>query len=222
MEKKYVLGFCPVGNGASIHPFHKFFELKQDIFKGISGVDAVVFWGGADIHPSLYNQNASKTSQAGDKPSHRDIFEWNAMKWCVANNIPMIGVCRGAQMLCAFAGGKLVQHSTGHNSGPHSMTTNDYRSMSTTSCHHQMMYPFDIEHEMLASASVKLSDRYYDGDDEDIKMDGFVEPEVVWFPKIKGLAIQGHPEWADVNSDFAKYCNELVGKYILQIEEVEC
>ena len=214
--KKLTLGFCPIGNGISIAPFDDVFAESQDISYSLKGVDAVVFWGGQDIHPSLYGAPASRRSQAYDKPSQRDVFEWRAMKWCILNKIPMIGVCRGAQMLCAAAGGYLVQHVIGHNSGGHSIITSDGVVFNTTSAHHQMMYPFDVNHVMLAHSSMKLSNTYMDGMDKEINMEGKPEPEVVWFPDIRGLAIQGHPEWVKPDSDFAKYCNDMVREYVLE------
>ena len=218
--KKLTLGYCPVGNGNSIAPFDDVFANKQDISTSIDGVDAVIFWGGSDIHPSLYGESISIKSQAGQIPSHRDIFEWRAMKYCIVNSIPMIGICRGAQMLCAAAGGRLIQHATGHTYGGHSIITKEGVMMQTTSAHHQMMYPFDVAHEILANSTMTLSNTYLDGDDNEINMEGKKEVEVCWFPDIKGLAIQGHPEWAKPDSEFAIYCNDLVREYLLNLVDI--
>jgi anthranilate/para-aminobenzoate synthase component II len=217
--KKLILGYCPVGHGNS--PFDDVFDLKQDVSKhGFDGVDAVVFWGGTDIHPSLFKHSTSARSQAGEQPSHRDMFEWAAMKYCKANRIPMIGVCRGAQMLCAAAGGWLIQHMHGHNCGQHPMITSDGVVMNTTSAHHQLMYPYDVNHVVLATSTERLSNLYLDGTDSDVDMKGKPEIEVCWFPDIRGLAIQGHPEWVANESDFALYCNDLIREYILELVDI--
>jgi len=224
--KKLVLGYCPQGNGTSIAPFDRVFGAKQDISKSIEGVDAVVFWGGTDIHPSLYKEKPHKRSQClFSTPSSRDIFEWNAMKYCLTNNIPMIGVCRGAQMLCAFAGGRLIQDCDGHvggSGGGHPITVLNgpigTKNIYATSCHHQMMYPFDVPHEMLGWSSVHQSSRYENAEGL-VNMDGKVEPEIVYFPDIKGFAIQGHPEWAE-NTPFADHCNKLINELFFQTIEV--
>lgn len=212
------LGYCPIGNGSSIAPFDDIFSHKQDVSVSLEGVDAVVFWGGTDIHPSLYKQKAHSKSQVRgvDKPSDRDIFEWGVMKYCKLNDIPMIGVCRGAQLMCAFAGGKLIQHVDGHHNY-HDIITNDGVIVNTTSCHHQMMYPFDVPHVMLASSKICESSIYEGEDDEQLlTMFARDEPEVVYFPKINGLAIQGHPEWVGNDDEFAVYCNELVLEYLFK------
>lgn len=218
--KKLTLGYCPVADGPSC--FDDVFALRQDVSKvGFEGVDAVVFWGGQDIHPSLYHHSASRRNQAGPAPSARDTFEWRAMKYCIVNKIPMIGVCRGAQMMCAAAGGWLIQHTHGHGYGNHSIITHDGVLLTTTSCHHQMMYPYDVNCTILATTTHHLSDTYIDGTDSEINMAGKPEVEVCWFPDIKGLAIQGHPEWVKNDSDFGLYCADMVREYVLELVDVE-
>jgi len=204
------LAYCPIGNGAETAPFDRIFTSSVDASESLENVDAVVFWGGTDIHPSLYGQGLHLQSQARySGPSERDKFEWKLMKWCKVNNVPMIGVCRGAQMMCAFAGGKLIQHIQGHGI-THQIVTDTGELMNTTSAHHQMMYPWDVPHELLAWTPHKRSHSYEDGTGMDVKeAHNYPEPEIVYFPEINGLAIQGHPEWA-TSSRFADYCNELI------------
>lgn len=211
--KDLVLGYSPYGNGNSIFPFDDVFSHKQDILhQGIEGIDALVLWGGTDIHPSYYGETHHSRSQAFMNPPSRDVLEWKAMVYCKLHNIPMIGVCRGAQFMCAFAGGKLIQDVTGHaQGGSHDVITNDGQVFSTTSAHHQMMYPFDVPHEMLAWSKTKRSAHYQNGDDAPIaSMFDKVEPEVVFFPKIRALCIQGHPEWMTKKDPLVGWFNELI------------
>lgn len=207
-----VLGYSPLGNGHSIFPFDAIFDRAQNIEKSIEGVDAVVFWGGTDIHPSLYSEPPHRTNQVRTMrhPSARDEFEKRAMLYCKAKNIPIIGICRGAQLMCALAGGSLVQDCDGHH-GNHMMTTEEGETIETTSCHHQMMVLEKVPHRLLAWSSQKRSKHYKDGYDTEIAyMKHAREPEVVYFPTMHGLAIQGHPEWADKSSRFVQYVNELI------------
>lgn len=223
MAKTLVLGFCP-GGGGDIFPFDEVFDKGQDVSKSIEGVSAVVFWGGTDIHSSFYAEPQHKTNQQqGPLPMARDVFEKRAMLYCIANKIPIIGVCRGAQLMCAMAGGSVIQDVTGHvGNGSHSIVTYTGEIINTTSCHHQMMYPFDVEHEMLAWTSGKLSKHYKNGWDVDMKeMVGRVEPEIVYFPKIQGLAIQGHPEWMGQKSRLVQFCNEQIIDKLLNNQTLE-
>lgn len=116
----------------------------------------------------------------------------------------IVGICRGAQLGCALSGGILVQHTTGHGHS-HRITTIDGETFIASSLHHQMMYPFDVEHKLLAWSTRPQSEEYRGiSEDEwkkwprkvydELKSEDIIEPEIVWFPKTKCLAIQGHPE----------------------------
>jgi gamma-glutamyl-gamma-aminobutyrate hydrolase PuuD len=215
--KNLTLGYCPMGGLTSAKPIDKHFKHLQDVSKSLERVDCVVFWGGTDVHPGLYGGKPGKFSGVKHllKPTERDIFEWRTMLYCKANSIPMIGVCRGAQLMCAFAGGSIIQHTNGHNHN-HTIRTKEGKILNVTSSHHQMMYPFDVEHEMLAWSTEKQSSFFLNSDDKAIpQMENHVEPEVVYFPKIKGLAIQGHPEWMDETEPLVEWFNGLIKEYLL-------
>ena len=180
--------------------------------------DALVIWGGSDISPSLYNDTVADLCGASSELSGRDRAEATACKQAISQGIPIIGVCRGAQLACALAGGRLIQHVDSHAGGVHSIDTYDDKQVKSSSVHHQMMYPFDVDHKMIAWSTENRSKRYIIGTNEnDPEMEGKVEPEIVWFPKIKALAIQGHPEFHS-NPDrdpFVQYCLGLVRNFCL-------
>jgi anthranilate/para-aminobenzoate synthase component II len=218
--KILTLGHVGMGTG-DVEPFDQRYNagmlVSPKAIQEGAPIDALVIWGGEDISPSIYNSAVSKRTYAPAVPSRRDRVEMDACMAAIDRGIPLIGVCRGAQLVCALAGGRLIQHVNGHGGG-HMMETKDGETIRTTSVHHQMMYPFDVEHELLAWAAPSRSDVYIIGNDEtDPEMEGKPEPEVVWFPKIKALAIQGHPEFVS-NPDtdpFVQYCMRMVDKYIL-------
>lgn len=216
-KTKRKLGYLDCYVGKNIYPFDEIFDKGVDVIKeGFDGVSAILLWGGTDIHPSFYGESAHPSSQVANqtKPSQRDVNEWKAMVYAKAHGIPIIGVCRGAQFLCAFAGGRLIQNVSGHNCGHHPVICSDGEKYSTTSAHHQMMYPFNVEHEMLAWSDTPKSS-YYDASPKApmFDMKDKVEPEVVYFPQVRGFAIQGHPEWMQVESPFVKWCMENIQKH---------
>lgn len=171
--------------------------------------DILIVHGGEDIHPSLYNKAVSRyTGVSGDNPSQRDRIEWALMQEAVKMGVPIIGICRGAQMLCALAGGFLVQHVHNHG-GRHMVVTKDDHSFLTNSIHHQMMYPFDVEHELVSWVPEKLSDVHYDVDQQ-IELP--LEPEFVFFPQQKGFAIQWHPEMMADNTPANQYVIKFINE----------
>jgi gamma-glutamyl-gamma-aminobutyrate hydrolase PuuD len=118
--------------------------------------------------------------------------------------LPIIGVCRGAQMLCALAGGILFQH-VNHHGGRHVVKTFDDREILVNSLHHQMMCPTGTNHELIAWMPQKLSDVYVDEDRLVPSEEVVVEPEFVYFPDIKGFAIQWHPEMMQMDAEANQY-----------------
>ena len=210
-----VIGYSPWGHiSGNITPFESVFTHKKDITQGIEGIDCLLLWGGTDIHPSYYKQSHSRQSYAPAEPTERDRVEWKAMLYCKAHDIPIIGVCRGAQYLCAFAGGSLVQHVEKHGYD-HLIATSDGRSVWTTSSHHQMMNPYSVPHDLLAWTFNPQNKVYHGEDDKQIAvMESNHEPEIVFFPEVRGLAIQGHPEYGTATQPFRDLCVEYVKTYL--------
>lgn len=181
----------------------------------VGGQKVLIVWGGEDISPSIYNQIPSKYTSATKFPSKRDQFEISLCKEAISKNIPIIGICRGAQLMCALSGGTLIQHVDNHVC-IHPIETNRGEILETTSLHHQMMNPFKIQHELLAWSSPNLSDVYIgekNGLVENAYEAGFKEPEIAWFPQTKSLCIQGHPEFDTEDTPFIKYVQELIEQF---------
>lgn len=206
------------------HPFDKFYptatlECVLDP-KQLEVINSLlIVWGGADIHPSLYDR-PTNGSHVGQVPSVRDVVEWNLMVQAKQLGIPIIGVCRGAQMLCALQGGRLVQDVTGHSGAPHPIQ--DVQSgdtVTTSSVHHQMMYPFDRDGNQLpgeiVAVSKPISHHYMDLNDIEkeklLSLSG--EPEIYYF-KDGGIGIQGHPEYMSENYPFNKYVKRIIDTYV--------
>lgn len=153
--------------------------------------DIIVFSGGADINPALYGCAKHSSTYYNEI---RDKLEVSCFKHLKPHQI-VIGICRGAQLITALNGGKLIQNVTGHCSGPHYITNGDLK-FKIESIHHQMMYPFDMsksDYDILFWSSKKQS-TVYEGDGIETPP---CEPEVILYHKEglpKCLAIQGHPE----------------------------
>lgn len=203
------LAISPWGNGVwgnlQCQPFNALFKSTHNPFvfntaadlTALGMADALLLWGGEDIHPSLYGAAKHPKSEARElAPSARDKLEWMLIREAVEKKIPIIGVCRGAQMMCAAAGGRLFQHVSDHQGG-HNVTTYDGKVFYASASHHQMMDLDGTEYELLAWANRAA---VIEGEVGGVNLEpdlwaGFLEPEVVFFPEIKGIAIQPHPEW---------------------------
>ncbi|HLG76673.1 MAG TPA: gamma-glutamyl-gamma-aminobutyrate hydrolase family protein, partial [Ktedonobacteraceae bacterium] len=70
-------------------------------------LDGILFSGGIDMHPSLYGE--SKCAQADEPDTRLDEFEVAVANWALQEDIPILGVCRGMQLLNVVLGGSLYQ-----------------------------------------------------------------------------------------------------------------
>ncbi len=70
-------------------------------------LDGLILQGGSDVSPSTYGEKALKPEWNGDEV--RDRYEIELAKEFLACNKPVLGICRGAQLLNVLFGGTLYQ-----------------------------------------------------------------------------------------------------------------
>ncbi len=70
-------------------------------------LDGLVLQGGSDVAPESYGEKALKPEWGGDRV--RDIYEQALFKEFHALGKPVLGVCRGLQLLNVALGGTLIQ-----------------------------------------------------------------------------------------------------------------
>ncbi len=82
-----------------------------DIAEALAGVQAVVFLGGGDISSTLFAEPQPWHGIADDSPANatRDVSEYLTMAYCLDHDIPVLGLCRGMQMLAVVSGAPLIQ-----------------------------------------------------------------------------------------------------------------
>ena len=78
----------------------------------VAGLDGLVFTGGRDINPGLYDQQRLDET---DLPEHRrDRFELALMRAAVDADLPFLAIGRGLHVLTVACGGTLIQHLPAH------------------------------------------------------------------------------------------------------------
>jgi putative glutamine amidotransferase len=82
--------------------------LDERLDQLIERIDGVLFHGGGDVSPSLYGQVASAKQLYGIVPEH-DQVELALMRAAIAADLPVLGLCRGLQVLNVACGGTLQQ-----------------------------------------------------------------------------------------------------------------
>jgi len=69
--------------------------------------DGILFSGGEDVDPALYDQKTKHESVHIDRA--RDTFEFALLDAAMDRRLPILGICRGIQMINVKFGGTLIQ-----------------------------------------------------------------------------------------------------------------
>jgi len=75
----------------------------------VARLDGLVISGGADVDPTRYGADAHPRT-ANWRPD-RDAWELALLDAAAAVGLPVLGVCRGMQVMAVHAGGRLDQHT---------------------------------------------------------------------------------------------------------------
>jgi putative glutamine amidotransferase len=84
-------------------------QLGEETLSGIfARLDGLLLAGGADVHPREFGEEVAPFWR-GEIDRERDIVELNLLRWAMHEQMPILGICRGIQMLNVAAGGSLYQ-----------------------------------------------------------------------------------------------------------------
>lgn len=130
----YFQGITAAGGVAVLLPPQ---PVNRDIAaRVLDGLAGLVITGGKDVDPSAYGQ---QRHQATDEPVRdRDAWEFALLAEALSRGLPVLGICRGAQVLNVALGGTLHQHlpdvlgHNGHRAGNAVFTTVGVRTVPET------------------------------------------------------------------------------------------
>jgi putative glutamine amidotransferase len=106
----YVLAVYEAGGRPVVVP-----PLPDAAEETVAGLDGLLLAGGADLTPALYGAEPDPAT-TGTRPD-RDAGELPLLRAATAADLPVLGVCRGMQLMVAESGGSLVQDVRGHRAG---------------------------------------------------------------------------------------------------------
>jgi putative glutamine amidotransferase len=79
--------------------------------------DGLLLTGGGDVDPRLYGEKPHRKVYGVSET--RDYTEWIALDRAAELGVPVMGICRGMQLMTVHNGGALRQHIGGHRGGSH-------------------------------------------------------------------------------------------------------
>ena len=104
VNKDYVDAVVRAGGVPLIIPFS---TDKEVIISQAQLIDGLILSGGHDINPYNYGQEPSQ--KIGEIFPERDIYEMILLEESKKRDIPILGICRGFQLINVAAGGTLYQ-----------------------------------------------------------------------------------------------------------------
>lgn len=209
MQERFVVVVDDYG-GSYYRPFDHIGPLEVNpevIVRHPEKVALVVFTGGEDVSPHIYGEQANRKTYAN---VNRDVREKAAFEAAVKSGLPIAGICRGSQLICALSGGKLAQDITGHHRS-HMVETDQGEKILVSSTHHQMQLPPDNA-KIVAWASPMRS-AHYEGP-PGVFYNPPHEYEVVYYPNTNAVGMQYHPEFMKREERGFRYCGELVERFL--------
>jgi putative glutamine amidotransferase len=84
--------------------------------RALDGVDGVLFTGGEDVDPELYG--AQPSPHLNPPSRERDLFELALFAAARQRELPILGICRGIQLVNVALGGTLFQDLPTERAGP--------------------------------------------------------------------------------------------------------
>ena len=99
-----------------LEPVHPGVGEKPDV----SGFDALLIPGGGDVHPRFYGEKRGLLCMGVDEAL--DVWEIALVQAFAEAGKPVLGICRGCQIINVAFGGTLVQHISGPVNHVHTLT----------------------------------------------------------------------------------------------------
>jgi putative glutamine amidotransferase len=157
-------------------------------------LDALVLQGGGDVHPEYYGQELHAETNTLDR--RRDEFELALLAGARNRAMPVLGICRGIQLVNVGYGGTLVQHLP-------DVTELDHEQLGTWDAvaHRIAIAPDSRLARQMGATSMDVNsvhhqalDRLGDGLTAVAWADDGVV-EAIEHQMDRVLAVQWHPEW---------------------------
>ncbi len=197
--ENYINWFTASDLGAAIFIVELSFEKNN--YADIYDCDGFVLTGGVDIHPALFDGEKEYANSPAAFQLERDLFEAHIYHFAKANKLPVLGICRGLQLINILEGGKLIQDLGDEKNTAHKKEEGidkahevaivnetllqqiiGEKTVSVNSAHHQAIDSLKLGHNLLANA--------YSSPDNIIEGIEYKNKSGMGFM----LAVQWHPE----------------------------
>lgn len=163
-------------------------------------LDGLLLAGGADIDPAIYGEQRHEKT-VNTLPA-RDACEIALINAALDRDMPMLGICRGMQLMNVAAGGTLIQHVPDRTDAPHINTPGSFEG----SEHDVELLPGSLAERAAGASRPQVNSHHHQAVDrlgERLVLSAWSTPEqlaeAIEHPDRRfALGVQWHPE-ADPN-----------------------
>ena len=127
--------------------------------RAVSEVDGLVLTGGGDVDPDLYGKPELRMSARG-VDRRRDDFELETIEMALEAEIPILGICRGMQVMNVCLGGTLIHDLPSEGYEAHTNTDGQ------TQEHLIRPLPHSMLHALLGSGEVIVNSSHHQAVDD--------------------------------------------------------
>ena len=101
-------------NGGEVRDIGQSFE-QSALDQAMESLDALLLPGGIDVDPKFYGEQRHEKLEETD--AALDVLEFKLLDYATAHALPVLGICRGLQVMNVYFGGSLIQDIPSHFDG---------------------------------------------------------------------------------------------------------
>jgi len=179
---------------------------RHDVAHLLTKVDAVLFTGGQDVGPFMYGEDESE--QLGETSLERDTLETILLQEALERDMPILGICRGIQLMNAALGGTLYQDIPTQLP---SDIVHDQKAPYDAPSHSVKIVNGTLLHDIIGKDEIMVNSLHHQGvkrlsphmEKMAVAPDGLIEAANIKGQKF-ALSVQWHPEFSYKTDNDAK------------------
>ncbi len=187
----------------------------------LARLDGLLLPGGVDVQPSRYGEEKHPLAEEADP--QLDQFELSLTSWALKEDVPILGICRGMQVINVALGGSLYQDLS--DQYPDCIRHSQRDLPRTHLSHHIIVEPGSQVESLLGTQELWVNSLHHQAvkaPGSGVHISGRASDGVAELLEVPGhrfvIAVQGHPEeiyttvsaFANLFSAFVQACSFLV------------
>lgn len=188
---------------------------ETEVEENLQDINGLLLPGGIDVEPARYNEAPHSKLEKTD--AGLDALEWRALEFARDNHLPVLGICRGCQVINVFYGGSLYQDIPSQHQSEETVTHRGGKIM-----HDITIEEGSLLHELLGKKRYEVNTYHHQavkvaapGFTVSARTDDGIVEAIEGSGKVFVLGVQFHPEKLiaekpELKAIFARFVQEAV------------